>query len=105
MTTALARRQSPLTSHDAARALELSGIRRNNERRAYLAVVANPGRTAGELGALTGLGRYGVAPRLTGLKDAGRVIQGDRRRCTVQGTAQVTWWPLEQQAALPGVGI
>ncbi len=100
-TAAMARTQSPETSHQAALQLELSGKRERNEAIVLAAVQRNPGMTCGELGRITGLERVGVAPRLTGLFHAGRVQQGARRRCGVQGTNQVTWWAVEQQGGLP----
>ena len=100
MTAATARANSPETSHQAALRLEMSGKRKANEAIVLAAVVRNPGMTCGELGRITGLDRVGVAPRLTGLFHAGKVTQGARRRCAVQGTVQVVWYAVEEQGGL-----
>ena len=56
------------------------------------AVEANPGRTAVELAALTGVDRHEASRRLPDLRRAGLVRNGPDRACSVSGNPMGTWW-------------
>jgi predicted HTH transcriptional regulator len=89
---ALSHRHDPITSHEAIETLTASGGRAQHMAIVLNAVRSNPGRTACELIAITGLDEYQVRRRLSDLKNGGNVKQGDRRLCEVKGTAMVTWF-------------
>lgn len=88
----------PQTSYEAAAAVTGSGKRVAHCATVLAAVRRYPGRTAGELGEVTGLGRVEAARRLSDLKARSDVFMGERRVCAVQGTGQRTWY------AVPGDG-
>jgi hypothetical protein len=86
----------PRTSYEAAAAVTQGGKRGAHCAAVLAAVRRYPGRTAGELGEVTGLGRVEAARRLSDLKRLGEVFMGERRVCAVQGTGQYAWY------AVPG---
>jgi hypothetical protein len=96
--TALARRTDPLSSHEAAAALESTGARAVQKHQALQAVKQWPGRTSLELAGQIGGGpetRYMLARRLADLEHDGRVRKGSMRACTVSGHNAVTWFVAE----------
>ncbi len=58
-------------------------------------VEKQPGKTAAELGEITGLGQHECARRLSEINGV-TVERGDRRRCRVKGTMMMTWQPLDR---------
>jgi len=98
---AIARTSDPITSHIAADAFTASGKRLAQAEIILTYVRRHPGLTAGEYGVMTGLGRVAVGKRLPEIRDAGHITQGDHRKCSQDGTQQMTWWPAQVQAALP----
>lgn len=93
--TARARKSDPVTSHEAARNHEASG-RADSDRRIILAAVKKfPGHTACELFDLMDqeVKRHNVSRRLSEMRTAGLVRNGEARICTEAGTRQMTWEP------------
>lgn len=92
---ARSRKSDPSTSHEAARRMTKSGVA-SAQAAAVLAIVrANPGCTSAEVGALMGddeRDRFVAGRRLPDLRAAGKVRNGDKRRCTVKGSMALTWW-------------
>ena len=90
---AAARASDPITSHEAAKEMTLSGKRMAQVDEVDQLVGEYPGYTSLELSALTTkLDRYQVARRLSDLEHLGRVKKGARRVCRVGGRNAVTWW-------------
>ena len=58
-----------------------------------LAVFRQPGKTAGEYAAITGIDRVMVGRRLLDLKGDGLIEQSTPRICQVHGTRMMTWRP------------
>ena len=56
-------------------------------------VAKHKGETAGEIGQLTGLGQHECSRRLSELCGI-HVEKGERRKCQINGTSMVTWWPI-----------
>lgn len=60
-------------------------------------VRARPGMTSAELGQIAdmlgGDGRFICARRLPELARMGLVVRGAARKCAVNGTKAITWWP------------
>ena len=95
----IARNTDPTTSRVGAAEVEASG-RRQTHASACLAVIRrHPGKTAIELGVLTGLGHVRAQRRISDLFNRGLVIQGEPRRSS-SGRLAVTWWPVESQGEL-----
>lgn len=86
----------PATSHDAADRHTASGARGRNCRRVLALVQRWPGLTSVELHAAQGEGgdleRHEISRRLSDLKNAGHVIQGTERVCSIKRAKMVTWW-------------
>jgi len=86
------RRNATRSSVEAAERHDRSGRTQTHAEVVYAAVRECSGSTAAELCAIYGL--FDVVEwrrRLTGLKDAGRIEQGEQRQCRVAGTLAVTW--------------
>ena len=98
MTTPIARSTDPWTSHAGAAEVTDSGRRKTQMQLCLDVVQAHPGRTAGEVGELTGLGHVPAQRRLSDLKAAGKVSVGMARQYL--GRPQVTWWPTDRQGTL-----
>ena len=96
--TPIARTNDPYTSHEAAAYQNTSGKRQSAAERCLSVVIDRPGLTAGEIGDDTGLGHIPAQRRLSDLKNAGKVVMGDRKQ--YKGSNQSTWWPVGQQALL-----
>ena len=87
-----ARRNSdPEASHLAADAIVSSGRAGSLRATAMRYVQLYPGKTAGELGELSGLGHDKLWRRISELKRDGYVFYGELR--TWRGTPQHTVWP------------
>lgn len=86
----LARNADLRTSHEAAKALTLSGKRSGQKRTALDGVMRWPGLTASELAQRLGGGEW-VHKRLPDLRRDGFVVNGAPRDCTVTGRKAVTW--------------
>lgn len=87
----LSHRDDPSTSRDAIAALTANGGRSQHMAIVLDAVKSHPGLTACELISVSGLDEYQVRRRLCDLKNAGRLVHGDRRICSVKGSSMVTW--------------
>lgn len=92
---ALARRNDPQTSHEAAESVERSGRAASQRHQCLLEVWKRPGSTAAEIAARTGLERHVPSRRLPELRQAGRIKNGPQRDCTVTGNPSMTWLPVE----------
>lgn len=95
----LHRRSDPETSKLAAVDLASSGQRERMAEIALGLVEANPGRTAAELEALSGLTDGKVRKRLNDLWHKGRIEKGEARKCSVTGKSAQTWWAENSQTA------
>jgi hypothetical protein len=89
----------PDTSGEAADAHEASGRRDRHANLVFALVQAHPGSTAVELWDRAQpevkaelKERHEVSRRLSDLRAAGFVVQGEKRRCSVKGTTQVAWY-------------
>jgi len=89
-----ARTADPTTSHDAADAIERSGIADAHRRRCLAHVLQRPGLTAAEIARAIGLERHAPSRRLPELRDAGLVVNGSIRTCSVKGRRSLTWFPI-----------
>jgi len=91
----LAATADPASSHAAAAEATRSGRAQRHREVVLRLVKAHPDKTAVELFSLqTGpdtLGRHEISRRLADLKNLGLVEQGAPRKCSVNGTAMVTW--------------
>ncbi len=96
----LAHADGPSTSHEAAARHTESGDRFTNCRRAECLVRSYSGGTSAELWDIycawnlpkvRVLDLTELRRRLTDLKNQGRIVQGDKRRCRVAKTQAVTW--------------
>ena len=88
---AKSRRSDPDTSREAARSAEHGGTA-GAQRNACLAEVERqPGQTAAEIAKAVGLERHAPSRRLPELRDAGLVVNGDARICSVTGNHSLTW--------------
>ena len=74
------RSTDPETSHQAAQRMTESGKRISNQRLLWIAVTQEPGRTAAELGEVTGLGQHEASRRLAELNGV-MVQRGEPRKC------------------------
>ncbi|NLG43924.1 MAG: winged helix-turn-helix domain-containing protein [Phycisphaerae bacterium] len=94
---ALARRNDPITSHQAAEEVEASGRAASQRQTCLLEVWKKPGQTAAEIAAATGLERHVPSRRLPELRKARLVKSGPVRRCTVTGNPSMTWLPMRSE--------
>jgi hypothetical protein len=95
---AKARAKDPATSHEAARKVEKDGVAQDQRSRCLAIVQQSPGLTAGEIQAKLG---FLAHKRLPELRDLYLIRNGEPRKCTVNGTRQMTWWPVDERDALP----
>lgn len=93
LTSPIARPSDPATSHEAAQRITETGKRLTDADRCLDVVRHHPGLTAAEIGRDTLLGHIAAQRRLSDLKNAGAVRQGQARECSVNGTRMMTWWP------------
>jgi hypothetical protein len=92
---ARARATDPLTSFQAAGAVERTGRAASDRAKCMEVVRKHPGLTSGEIAELAGLERHASARRLPELRSAGMVRNGDARKCRLTGNQSLTWWPTE----------
>lgn len=95
----LYRRTDPDTSKQAVEHVTSIGSRADHLKRIVAAVQARPGRTSAELAEDAGLERHEAARRTADAANAGLIIRGPNKTCSVGGRAAVTWWP--RRATLP----
>jgi len=69
------------------------GKRFTHQQAVFAFVKRAKGRTAAELGFLSGLGQHETSRRLADMTGI-YVRKGDIRKCTVNGTKMVTWYPI-----------
>lgn len=98
----------PATSHIAAEDQTRSGKRDRHAKIVLAMVRSNPGQTACELWELaTAADRaelhemQRVRQRLSDMNGV-NVVQGPSKICTVRGTRQMTWFPIDRQETLFG---
>jgi hypothetical protein len=94
---ALARKTDPATSHQAAQQIERNGRAAKQRDACLLWVNQRPGSTAAEIAALAELERHVPSRRLPELRDAGLVVNGPARECSVQHTKAMTWLPVDKK--------
>lgn len=87
----IAHSHDPETSVEAAREIDANGTRSRHADMVLALVRQYPDSTAIELGQHSDLGEYQIRRRLTDLLKAGRIVRGEPRKCSVRGTAMVTW--------------
>ena len=88
----IARNTDPETSHLAAARITRSGDRAAHMALMLAAVIANPGRTSGELAFISGLERHEASRRLSDLHDKAKVYRQGKRKCERMGTMQMCWY-------------
>lgn len=86
-----ARNTDPITSHLAAAHMQGSGALHRQQSRALAAVMNYPGLTSNELAKATGICRFELARRLPEVAEAGLVVRGAPKRCSVSGRQACTW--------------
>lgn len=91
---ARARASDPVTSHEAAERVTRSGKAGTHAATILEAIKDIPGRTSAELAVATGLDRHEAARRCADLKRDGKVRQGEPRKCGVNKTQGITWFPI-----------
>lgn len=86
-------RTDPDTSREAAVGHAASGARETNVIRAVRLVESHPGLTSREYAEIAppDMDLTEVRRRLTDARNAGLIVNGDKRRCSVAGTRQMTW--------------
>lgn len=94
--TALARRTDPLTSHAAARQMNLSGMALKQREIVLGLIQQYPGHTSLEVAALPKceLDRYQVARRTAELCRDGKIRMGCQRIDRITQRPSHTWWPI-----------
>lgn len=95
---ARARRTDPRTSHEAAREAEANGRAATHRAICLEEVRKNPGRTAAEIAAATGMERHVPSRRLPELREAGFVKNVEIRVCRVTGRNSMTWYVVAEDA-------
>lgn len=103
MSSPIARNTDPLTSHEAAEAITMSGARAAQQAITAKAVEQYPGLTSLELSRRSRIDRYTLARRLSECEEHGQVRRGQARKCAISGRTAHTWYPpqMAQQLALP----
>lgn len=89
--TPAARNTDPATSHVAAQAVRLNGVKASLQKRLLEVVKLLPGLTVVHYAKQLGLDSHRVGRRLSDLKNAGR-IRADGEMY-VEGLPYTTWWP------------
>lgn len=96
--TPASRLSDPVTSYLAEEGHN-KGKRFTHQQTVYAFVKRAKGRTAAELGFLSGLGQHETSRRLADLTGI-YVRKGEIRKCTVNGTSMVTWYPIPPKDGL-----
>lgn len=89
---AAARSTDPITSHQAAAAVEASGGASIQRRKCMDALHTMQGATSAEIAKAAGIDRYAAARRLPELRKAGKVANGPDKLCSVGNSMAMTWW-------------
>lgn len=82
----------PWTSHAAEREHTNTGVRGAHCAAVLELVIRNPGFTASELEEVAPFDLQEVRRRLTDLKHADKVCQGEARKALGRRKAETTWW-------------
>lgn len=98
----LYRHTDPDTSRQAAERITSIGSRANHLKRIVDAVRARPGRTSAELAEDTGLERHEAARRTADAANAGLIVRGPSKTCSVGRRAAVSWWPKRARFPVEG---
>ena len=88
----------PVTSHEAAEAAKRSGLVARQAAQVLDAIRKTPGLTSAELAQRHGLDRYMVARRMSDLKHAGLVREGEPRQCQVGRGRAMPCYPTQEAA-------
>lgn len=99
---ALARREHPQTSKQAAAEAIVEGSVIASEARALTWVISYPGQTASELEQLAEVRGRVFGRRMVGLVRKGKISRGAPKRCAITGKAAATWWPVQAPKAQEG---
>lgn len=83
----------PDTSRQAAERVTAIGSRADHLKRIVQAVRDHPGSTSAELAEHAGLERHEAARRTADAAQAGLIVRGPSKTCSVGGRAAITWWP------------
>lgn len=93
-----ARHEDPISSHEAAAAIERTGRGDAQAALALAAVRTWPGRTSQELAHLMCMDRHAMARRLPELRADNHVRReepaSDTKPCAITGKRACRWWPL-----------
>lgn len=89
----LYRNGDPAPSREAAERVTAVGSRADHLKRIVAAVQAHPGSTSAELAEYSGLERHEAARRTADAANAGLIVRGPSKPCSVGGRAATTWWP------------
>lgn len=92
--TPAARNTDPSTSKESATYIDTSGLRAHQQRQVVAAVRQWPGCTSYELAKHMHADRVMPARRLRELVEAGEVVEGPKRQCTISGRTALTWLPV-----------
>lgn len=91
----LARREHPLTSHEAAHEMVATGEVGRMEQVVLGLLQETPGATGRELDEALQSASGAAHKRLDGLRRKGLVRSGEARKCIVSGRMATTWWTTE----------
>jgi hypothetical protein len=94
----LYRGTDPTTSRQAAERVTAIGSRVDHLKRIVAAVRARPGSTSAELAEYSGLERHEAARRTADAAQAGLIVRGPSKTCSVGGRAAITWYPRRASA-------
>lgn len=90
----MSRATDPMTSKIAAARMVESGRADSHAKMICDEIRRFPGMTSGELAVACTLDRNAVGRRTTELEREGRIRRGKARKCRIQGTQMMTWWPV-----------
>lgn len=101
-----ARTSDPATSHEAAAAIESSGLAAMQLDRTADAVTRHPGHTTAELAQLIaattgedeGTVRHWLGRRMSEAARLGRIVGAGRRTCAVTGRTATLWAPVARKS-------
>ena len=96
----VSRKTDPSSSRSAEAEINRTGSRRAQQEKIFEHVRRWPGHTSLEMSRYLNLDRYQIARRLSDLKNAGLVYQGDVKKCDIGGRDAVTWFPAKSQGVI-----